>query len=71
MVASKTALLLFPVVPQQYQNKVSFQRKDFGIILNFSLHFLKDRKCSPMNRQHLLPFKRFSKNFDTALEPFL
>ena len=43
VVASKTALFF---VLQQYQNKVSFQRKDSGIVLKFSPRFLNDRKCS-------------------------
>ena len=66
MVASKTTLLLFIC-----NVKVRFQRKDSGIVLKFSPHFLKDRKCSLMNRKHCQPAKIISNNFDTTPEPFL
>ena len=41
-----------PVVLQQCQNKVDIQSKGSGIVLKCSLHFLRGRKCSLMNRQH-------------------
>ena len=40
------------VVLQQCQDKESFQCKGSGIVLKFSLHFLKGRMCSLENRQH-------------------
>ena len=40
------------IVLQQCQNKVSFQGKGSDIVLKFSLHLLKGRKCSPMNQKH-------------------
>ena len=47
VVASKNST---SIVFQQCQNKVSFQRKGFSTVLKFSLHVLKGRKCSLMNR---------------------
>ena len=57
------------IVLQEYQNKVHLQRKGLGIALRFSLHVLKGRE-SVMKRQNCQPFKRFTKNLDTTLNPF-
>ena len=38
-------------VLQQCKNKVHFESNSSGIVLKFSLHFLKGGKCCPMNRK--------------------
>ena len=63
---SKTNVLLF-----SSDVKVSFQRKYSGIALEFSRQFLKDRKCSLMNRKHCQHFKIIIKNFNTTPRSFL
>ena len=59
------------IVLQQCQTKVTFQRNDSGIVLKFSQHFLKDRKCSLIKRKHCQPFKITRNNFNPMPEPFL
>ena len=56
------------VVLQQCQNKERFQRKDSGIVVKFSLHFFKGRKCALMKREHCQPFKMISKTFNMTPE---
>ena len=45
-------------IVQQCQNRSSFQRKGCGIVLKFSLNFLKGRKYFLMNRKSCKPFKK-------------
>ena len=55
---------------QQCQNKVSFQRKDSGIALKFSLHILEGRKYSLMNRHFANSSKDLTQISMWGLNPF-